>query len=104
MGFKFLNTEQIPEQPEHITQERFNELVGHQLTMNIHNTLTTDDRPAVFLNLNRNRNTINELEWNYILQRQRNSLIEYMWRQGYILHTIVSQDENGLTLRTEINF
>lgn len=104
MGFKFLNTEQIPDVPDHITQERFNELVGYQLTLNTHNPLSVDDRPAVFLNLNRRREDIPELEWNYILERQRRSLIEFMWNRGNISHTIISQDESGFTLRTEINF
>jgi hypothetical protein len=94
MGFKFLNTEQSPDQPEYITQERFNELVEHQL----------NNRPAVFLNLNRNRNTIDETEWTYLLRQQRVNLIEHMWEQGMISHTIVSQDINGFSLRTEINF
>ena len=101
--FKFFKNN-IPEQPEYITQERFNELVGHQLTMNTHNPLSINDRPAVFLNLNINRDSIPEQEWEHILQRQRRSLIEYMWQQGMIMHTIVSQDNNGFTLRTEVNF
>jgi hypothetical protein len=103
MGFKFLNNN-ISDQPEYITEERFNELVGHQLTMTTHNPLSIDNRPAVFLNLNRDRDSIPEQEWNHILERQRQSLIEYMWRQGYIMHTIISQDQYGFTLRTEINF
>ena len=103
MGFKFLN-QNIPEQPEYITQERFNELVGHQLTMNVNNPLSTHNRPAVFLNLNMDRDSIPEQEWNHIIERQRRSLIEYMWQQGMIMHTIISQDQNGFTLRTEILF
>lgn len=103
MGFKFLK-DNIPDQPEHITQERFNELVGYQLNMNIQTPLSVDNRPAVFLNLNRERDSIPQQEWEHILKRQRESLIQYMWQQGMITQTIISQDEYGLTLRTEINF
>jgi hypothetical protein len=87
MGFKFLNTNEIPDQPEPDYLR-----------------LTTDNRPAVFLNLMRNRNDIDESEWTQMLRRQRINLIEYMWEQGMISHTIISQDEHGFTLRTEINF
>jgi hypothetical protein len=104
MGFKFLNTEQIPEQPEYITEERFNELVGYQLNMDVHNPLSTDNRPAVFLTLTTTRDGIPQQEWEHILERQRQSLIQYMWQQGMITQTVISQDEYGLTLRTEINF
>ena len=103
MGFKFFENN-IPNEPDHITEEGFNDLVNHQLTLNTQNTLSIDNRSAVFLHLSRNRDNINELEWNHILQKQRKSLIENLWRQGYITHTIISQHENGLTLRTEINF
>jgi hypothetical protein len=95
MGFKFLENN-IPNEPEYITQERFNELVNHQLTI--------QNRPAVFLNLNRNRNTIDENEWNYLLQQQRRNLMDHMWEQGMIIQTIVSQDIDGFSVRTEINF
>jgi hypothetical protein len=103
MGFKFLKSKEVPDQPDHITQERFNELVQHQLQPE-YLRLTTDNRPAVFLNLMRNRNDIDETEWTQILRRQRIDLIEYMWEQGMVSHTIISQDEFGFTLRTEINF
>jgi hypothetical protein len=103
MGFKFLK-DNVSDQPDYITQERFNELVGYQLNMNVHNPLTVDNRPAVFLNLNRERDTISDDEWNHILKRQRESLIQYMWEQGMIIQTVISQDQYGLTLRTEINF
>lgn len=103
MGFKFLNNN-IPQQPDYITQERFNELVGHQLTMTTHHPLSTDNRPAVFLNLNMNRDSIHEQEWEHILARQRQSLVEHMWREGMIMHTIISEDQYGFTLRTEILF
>ncbi len=106
MGFKFLKTEEIPDQPDHITQERFNELVEHQLQQPQPDylRLTTDNRPAVFLNMMRNRNDIDEGLWTQMLRRQRVDLIEYMWEQGMVSHTIISQDEFGFTLRTEINF
>jgi hypothetical protein len=103
MGFKFLN-KNIPEQPDYITQERFNELVGHQLVMTTNNPLSIDNRPAVFLNLNRERDSIPQQEWEHIIARQRQSLIEHMWREGMIMHTIISQDQYGFTLRTEIIF
>jgi hypothetical protein len=60
--------------------------------------------PSVVLRLNRNRNTISELEWDSIIQQQRRQLIEYMWQQGMIMHTIIYEDENGFSLRTEILF
>lgn len=103
MRFKFLK-DNIPDQPEYITQERFNELVGYQLNMNVNTPLSVDNRPAVFLNLSRERDTISDDEWNHILERQRQSLIKYMWEQGMIIQTVISQDQYGLTLRTEINF
>lgn len=96
MGFKFLNTNEVPDVPDHITMDEFNQLVQQQLT--------TQNRPSVFLNLNRNRNTIDENEWTYLLRQQRVNLIEFMWEQGMIVQTIVSQDIEGFTLRTEINF
>ena len=65
--------------------------------------LSVDNRPAVFLNLSRNRDTIPDEEWNSIITRQRHVLIDYMWTQGMVTTEIISQDENGFTLRTEIN-
>ena len=103
MGFKFL-TKNIPEQPNYITQERFNELVGHQLTMNTYNPLSVDNRPAVFLNVRSRRDQISDQMWEHVIEEQRKRLIEDMWEQGMISHTIISQDENGFTLRTEIIF
>ena len=91
MGFKFLD-QNIPDQPAYVIEE------ANQVP------LTIDNRPAVFLNLNRNRDTISDQEWNSIIQRQRSQLIEYMWQQGMIMHTIISEDEYGFTLRTEILF
>lgn len=87
MGFKFLNN--ISETPTDNPN---------------YNILSIDNRPAVFINLNRNRIDISELEWDYLLQEQRKNLIDYMWEQGLISHTIISEDENGFSLRTEINF
>ena len=65
--------------------------------------LSVDNRPAVFLNLSRNRDTISDEEWNSIITRQRHVLIDYMWTQGMVTTEIISQDENGFTIRTEIN-
>jgi len=59
--------------------------------------------PAVFVSILRNRNTIDDNEFNFILEQQRRNLMEYMWEQGMIVQTIVSQDIDGFTLRTEIN-
>lgn len=117
--FKFLN-QNIPDEPETVeyARDRFMELVNHHLdeeqleiVRNTYqhynepnNTLSINNRPAVFLNLNRNRDTISDQEWNSIIERQRRQLIEHMWQEGMVLHTIISQDENGFTLRTEINF
>jgi uncharacterized tellurite resistance protein B-like protein len=42
--------------------------------------------------------------WEHLIEEQRKKLIEDMWEQGMISHTIISQDENGFTLRTEIIF
>lgn len=100
MGFKFLKEEQSPQEPAYIAQERFMELVNHTPET----PLSIDNRPAVFLQLNRNRNTIDDNEWNFILERQRKNLIEHMWEQGMIVQTIISYDIDGFTLRTEINF
>jgi hypothetical protein len=38
------------------------------------------------------------------LEQQRRNLMEHMWETGMIVQTIVSQDIDGFTLRTEINF
>jgi hypothetical protein len=103
MGFKFLN-QNIPDQPETVeaVQDRFMELVNHRLENQL--ALSTDNRPAVFLNLSRNRDTISEQEWDSIIHAQRRQLIEYMWQQGMVMHTIISEDEYGFTLRTELLF
>lgn len=93
MGFKFLNKDNELNLP---TEERFNELVNHRLT--------TDNRPAVFLRLERNIDTISEDEWNSIIKQQRHLLMNLMWENGMVSHNIISQDENGFSLRTEINF
>ena len=66
--------------------------------------LSVDNRPAVFTRLNRNRDTISEQEWNSIVQREQIKLTEHMYHQGMIMHTIISEDQNGFTLRTEILF
>jgi len=59
--------------------------------------------PAVFVSILRNRNTIDDNEFNFILEQQRRNLMEHMWETGMIVQTIVSQDIDGFTLRTEIN-
>lgn len=83
MGFKFFdNTPDEPDFGENYVPEP------------IDNT--------VYLRLERNRDTISDEEWYDILRQEREVLIERMWVQGRISHTIISQDENGLTLRTEI--
>ena len=104
MGFKFLNKDQVPDQPQMVegAYERFHELINHQLNNELR--LTTDNRPAVFLQLNRGRDTFSDEEWSYLIKEQRRRLIEHMWEQGLIIQTIVSQDEYGFTLRSEINF
>lgn len=95
MGFKFFNKQR---QVTLTTRERFNDLVEYE------NRLTTDNRPAVFHNFDRNRGEISDREFEILIMNERRKLIEYMFREGMIIHTIVSQDENGFTLRTEINF
>lgn len=109
MGFKFL-TENLPNR----AREAFNRVLERRrLEQNNifiqpetieYNPLTTNNRPAVFINLNRNRDTFSDEEWSYLIKEQRRRLIEHMWSQGHIMHTIISQDENGLTLRTELLF
>lgn len=96
MGFKFFDNK-IPDQPATIAQDLFMELVNH-------NRLSVDNRPAVFLNVRSTRDQIPDQMWEHVIQEQRKKLIEHMWEQGMVSHTIVSQDENGFTLRTEINF
>ena len=79
MGFKFLK-DNVSEHDAYIAQERFNELVGHQLQIDIPepNVLSIDNRPAVFNSINRNLNMIDEDEMNFILQQQRFKLIEML--------------------------
>lgn len=96
MGFKFLNKDD-EDQPQII-----NVVVNNEPSED--NRLSINNRPAVFLNLNRPIETISEEERTHMLRQQRIHLIERMWEQGMILQTIISQDENGFTLRTEINF
>jgi len=100
MGFKFFKQEDEND----ISNQLRNELIAEQMDFDVPQVLSTDNRPAVFLSLNRNRDTIDETEWTHTLRRQRVNLIEYMWEQGMISHTIISQDANGFTIRTEINF
>ena len=83
MGYKFFDT--TPDEPD------FGE---NYVPEPIDNT--------VYLRLERNRDTISDEEWNSIIQRQRTILMDYMWEHGMVSHTIISQDENGLTLRTEL--
>lgn len=104
MGFKFLNKEQVPDQPEHIIQDRFNELVGVQNHINMVSIPTVFDRPSVYININRNRNDISEEEMTHILRQQRRMLIERMWEQRMVTSEIVSLDENGFSIRTELVF
>jgi hypothetical protein len=66
--------------------------------------LSVDNRPAVFVSIFRNRDNISDEEYAHLLIQQRRNLMDLMWERGNIMHTIVSQDENGFTLRTEINF
>ena len=61
------------------------------------------NRPAVFTSILRNRDAISDQEYTHLLRQQRVQLIESMWESGQVMHTIVSQDDNGFTLRTEIN-
>lgn len=133
MGFKFLNNDNLLpidyedfererriERLRNMATNRRNEMseeeleyhrgmaeIGEMLHIEeiLHTTrLSVDNRPAVFLNLMRDRDTISEQEWNNIIQRQRTILIEHMFQQGMVIHTVISQDENGLTLRTELLF
>lgn len=99
MGFKFLS-KNIPDEPETVegAYDRFNQLVNNQLSLSV------DNRPAVFLNINRHRDTISNEEWLHLLRQQRVQLMEYMWDSGIVMNTIISQDEYGFTLRTELNF
>lgn len=59
--------------------------------------------PGVFLNVQTNRNEMADGLYADICKAQRMILIERMFDDGLVTHTIVSQDENGFTLRTEIN-
>ena len=114
MGFKFFK-QNIPDEPVEIrtvtlrdypvVTGRFPEEYINRIEQTItQSRLTTDNRPAVFLNLNRNRDTISDEEWLHLLRQQRVLLIERMWEEGMIRHEVISQDEYGFTLRTEINF
>ena len=82
MGFKFLE-QNIPDQPEE-------------------SPLPVLRDPSIVLRLNRSRDTISDQEWNSILEHQRRRLIQFMWDQNMISHTIIFQDEYGFSLRTEI--
>ena len=59
---------------------------------------------TLFLNVPRNRNEIDNELFADICKAQRVQLIERMFEDALVTQTIVSQDENGFTLRTEINF
>lgn len=83
--FKFLD-QNIPDEPEET-----------QLPMVIRD-------PSVVFRLNRHRDTISDQEWDSILEHQRRTLMKFMWEQGMIMQTIIYQDENGFSLRTELLF
>jgi hypothetical protein len=59
--------------------------------------------PAVFTSVLRNRNDISDEAFDDICKAQRVQLIERMFEYLFVTHTIVSQDENGFTIRTELN-
>ncbi len=57
---------------------------------------------SVILRVPRNRDDISDEIFGDLCKAQRLQLIEKMWLQRQVTQTIISQDENGFTLRTEI--
>ena len=85
MGFKFLTSEQdqyginyVPEPNEEI-----------------HTSI-------LYYRSEVNLDTLGEIEYDNLLRRERIKMIESFWMDGRISQEIISQDNNGFTLRTEI--
>ena len=97
MGFKFLSTK--PEEPDYIDQDRFAELVGYNLRNNIMPVIT---EVTTHFRSNVRRQDISDEEWLHILKQQRYRLMDVLFEEGFISHEIISQDENGFSLRTEV--
>lgn len=97
MGFKFFNNnEEDLDGPMELVFNDPQNITHH------FNVQTGDINTTVYLRDIRDRNLIPEDEWYDILRTQRNRLIEEIWRNGNIIHEIISQDENGYTLQTRI--
>jgi len=58
---------------------------------------------VVFVSVSRTRDSLSDEQFADICKEQRMQLIESMFEQGQLTQTIVSQDNIGFTLRTEIN-
>jgi hypothetical protein len=97
MGFKFLSKD--TEQPDYIDQDRFAELVGYNLRNNIMPVIT---EVTGHFRSNVSRQNISDEEWLHILKQQRYRLMDKLFEEGFISHEIISQDENGFSLRTEV--
>jgi hypothetical protein len=97
MGFKFLSKD--PDQPDYITQERFNELVEYNLQNDIRPVIT---EVVSHYRTTRPINEIGQYEVLHIQKQQRYQLMDKLFEEGFISHQIISQDENGFTIRTEV--
>lgn len=104
MNFKFLkDNKDVLTQAER--DERFERILNETFPIpegELPNPIPLTDAPAVYLRLERNRDTITPQEYTHLLRQQRQLLIERMWEQDMIRHTVISQDENGFTIRTEM--
>jgi hypothetical protein len=69
----------------------------------LHDQQPLGGRPAVYLSVSHTRDSLSDEQFDDICKAQRLQLIERMFEYLLVTHTIVSQDNIGFTLRTEIN-
>ncbi len=91
MGFKFLNTEEVPYEPIGV-QENYINTLPHESGV-----------PTVFTRINRNRNDLSDREFEVFLTSERHKLFYRLWNNQHISHTVIYEDDNSFTVRTEIN-
>ena len=97
MNFKFLTNK----------KDKFNQLVDFQVNIPpvprvpLDIPIDTDEPLYRTFRTNILRGEYTEEQFNNLLLEERNRFMRDMWNVGFIRHEIISQDENGFTLRTE---
>jgi hypothetical protein len=105
MGFKFFNNEETQDERfERMLQLHFpSEFLPDPQALTTRYDPELHGMPGLFISFPTNRNEMNDRLYEDICKAQRVLLIERMFDNGLVTQTIVSQDDNGFTLRTEIN-